>query len=107
MHWRPASTLGGAGPSFFPLRGRSLFDTGGDGPYMPGRIENPPGAIAPELVLDRKQDLRPGGHRPLYHRVHVFDIDVDHHRRAAVRQRPTARNGWPLPFDHDHGAADR
>src|SRR6266404_7286463 len=100
-------TLDDAGPSFLPLIGRSLFDARGDGPHMPRRIDNPPGAVAPELVLHREEDLRTSGHGPLDHFVHVFDIDIDHHRRAAVRLRSTARKGWPLSFDHDHSPADR
>jgi hypothetical protein len=101
------STLGDFGPPLLPLRGRSLFDASGDGPHVPRWIHNPPGMIAPELVLHWKHDLRPGGYRPLYHFVHVLDVDEDHDRRTAVRLRGTARKGWPLSFDDDHCPADR
>jgi hypothetical protein len=98
------STLGDFGPPLLPLRGRSLFDASGDGPHVPRWIHNPPGMIAPELVLHWKHDLRPGGYRPLYHFVHVLDIDEDHDRRTAVRLRSTARKGWPLSLDDDIAA---
>src|SRR5689334_8515193 len=88
------STLGDPGPPLLPLRRRSLFDTSGDGPHVPRWIHNPPGAIAPELVLHWKHDLRPSGHRPLHHFVDLLDIDEDHDRRTAVRLRSAARKGW-------------
>src|SRR5262249_35481554 len=101
------STLDDAGPPLLPLHGRSVLDTSGDGPYVSRRIDNPPRTVAPELVLHGKQNPRPGGHRPLDHSIHVFDIDVDHHGRSAIRLRSTARKGWPLCFDDDHRTADR
>src|SRR6185295_3810592 len=100
------STLGDLGPSLLSSRGRSLFDASGDGPHVPRRIHNPPGAITPELVLYRKHDLRSGGHRPLHHFVHILDIDKDDHWRTAVRLRSPALKGWPLSFDNDHCSAD-
>lgn len=53
------------------------FDVRGDLPHMPRRIDNPPDAIAPELVGHRNQNPRPSDHRPLDHRVHIFDEGAD------------------------------
>src|SRR5205823_2981281 len=100
-----SSTLDDVGPPLPPLRGRSLFDARGDGPYVSRRIDNPPAAVAPELVLHWKQDPCPGGYRPFDHGVHVFDIGVDHHRGAAVRLRGTARKSRPFSLDYDHSPA--
>src|SRR6266487_2778345 len=101
------STLDDVGPPFVPLRRRSFFDASGDGPDVPRRIDNPPGAIAPQLVLHRNQDLRPRNHRALNHGVHVFDIDEDNHRRAPVWLWSAARKRWPLCFYDHHLSADR
>src|SRR5439155_26300714 len=90
------SILDDARPPLLPLRRRRLFDACRDGPDVPRRIDNPPGAIAPKLILHWKQNLRTGGHGPLDHGVHISDIDKDHHRRAAVRLWSTARQGGPL-----------
>src|SRR5258705_932659 len=65
------SALDDVGPPFVPLRRRSLLYSSGDSPHVTGGIDNPRRAIAPELVLHRKQDLRAGGHRPLYRFVHI------------------------------------
>ena len=86
---------------------RRRFDASGDVPHVPRRIDDPPDAIAPELIRRRDQNPRPGCHCPLDHGVRVVDINVDHHGRAAVRLGCTARKGWKLSVDHHHRLADR
>ena len=63
---RKQSTLGLAGPPFLPLRGRSLFDVRGDRPHVSRRIEHPPGAVTPELVVHHKKINTATVARPAY-----------------------------------------
>ncbi len=64
-------------------------------------------AIAVELVLDRAQDGRAFVERALRDIIHVFNIEMQHDRRAAHRQWPDRAVVWKFVAQIDHVAADR
>jgi hypothetical protein len=75
-------------------------------PNMPLRIHDPPHPISPELICDRSQNPRPSSNCSRNHAVDVFEIEIDHHRRAAIVQRSTARQMRSLSMHHDQQFAN-
>jgi hypothetical protein len=69
-------------------------------------IDQRGGAIAVELIGGLAQRLRTGCHRALEHRVHVRQIQMDAHRRAAERLGPAHVHFRVFVGEHDARAAD-
>src|SRR5688572_11190869 len=84
-----------------------FFNSAGDGPDVTGRILDPCGAVAPELVLERHEDRCPCSDGALEDLIDVLDIEVEHDRRASVILWRAARGARPFTFDHHHGRPDR
>src|ERR1051325_5340426 len=78
------------GPTVRALLAGRLLDPGGNRPNMPGRVHNPSGPVAPELVLGLDKELGPSADGALDRGVDVLDIDEDHDGRAAIRHRSAA-----------------
>src|SRR6266540_3565874 len=69
-----------------PLILRRLLDARRDRPHVPRRIHDPRGAVAPELIRQRHESPGACRYGALHGFVDVLDIDIEHHRRTAVRQ---------------------
>src|SRR5512144_748178 len=81
-----------SGETRLPLLFGGLFHTRRDGPYVPRRIHDPPDPVTPELILHREHHFGSGVGCTLHGLIHVFNINIEHHWRAAVR---SGRMTWP------------
>src|SRR5437773_2566495 len=69
---------------------------------MSRRIHEPSHPVAPKLVLQGYQHLRPAGGRSRDGLINIWHIHEDDNRRSPVRRRRATRQAWPFCLDHDH-----
>src|SRR6185295_16543523 len=74
---------------------RQVPRMGRNRPVVAERVFQLAVAIAPEHLLDGHGDLGAGSHRLREHRINVFHVQVDRHRRALERKRTE-----PAPLRH-------
>jgi hypothetical protein len=73
---------------------------------MPCWIDDPSHAVAPNLIPHLSEKSRTGSLRPSHHAIDIFDIQVDHHGRAAILLRRAAPQLLGLSMQHHHRFAD-
>src|SRR5262245_55693536 len=78
----------------------------GDGPDVPERILESPGAITIELVGQRSDFFGAGLERAIEDIVHILDIEQDADARSAERLRTVMTHLGRLIGQHDDGITD-
>src|SRR5262245_34843407 len=86
--------------------GRDVLDVRGERPHVAERVDERPGAVAVELVLQRPRLHRARGQRLREARVDVLDVEQEADRRAAQRPRAVVTHLGMLVGEHDHRVPD-
>ncbi len=78
----------------------------GQRPAMSERILEGSRAVAPEHVAERHLRLRAGVDGAFPCRIHIVEVDIETHRRAAVRLRALGVHPGHFVGEHDDRVAD-